>query len=487
MIRGKRIMGKCVFLVLMLFVILQLGCQKEVPEEVPITTNSTEARALFIEGRQFLEFGHVEKAENLFDQAIAEDPDFALGWLFKSFVTAETGDFKANLEKAVSLAPNASDGEQKLIAAAHAFYEENDRVKANTLYEELAALYPNDVRVHWYLGRSYNGRNMRDQAMASWEKGLAIDEEFAPIHENLGYFYRYDEDYAKAEESFQTYLRLAPEEPNAHDCMADLYRKMGEFENALEHYRKAVELDTSFEPSHYKAATTLIFLDRNEEARQALRKLMEIRAEPSSQVYDMQGISRSYIFEGDYAGALETGDAIIQMGQELGLPQTASFAHLVQGVLHCELEDYEAAEASLDAGIDFLEASDLMAYYKNNQIATAVFWKAWVAKERQDFESALALAEEYKAMLEDIGNPAIMKNHTWLLASIALAQGDHARALELFGQEEIDWVFMMYYHGLAKEAAGDMEGAEELYKKVANWNLDGIWYSFVRKKAIDKL
>ena len=59
--------------------------------------------------------------------------------------------------------------------------------------------------------------------------------------------------------------------------------------------------------------------------------------------------------------------------------------------------------------------------------------------------------------------------------------------MELFDPEEIDWVFMMYYHGLAKEEAGDTEGAAELFKKVANWNLDGIWYSFVRKKAIDKL
>ncbi len=487
MIKVLRITGKCVVFLLALFVMLQLGCKTEVSDEVPITTKSNEAKEFFIEGRQSLEFGHVEEAEKLFDQAIEKDPDFALAWLFKSFVDAETGDFQADLDKAVSLAPNSSEGEQKLIAAAQAFYGENNRIKANAFYEELAALYPNDVRVHWYLGRSYNGRDMTDQAVASWEKGLAINEEFAPIYESLGYLYNFKEDYPKAEESFQTYLRLAPNEPNAHDCLADLYRKMGKFDNALEHYNKATAMDPGFEFSHYKAATTMFFMDKYEEGRQALQKLMEIRAEPSSKVYDMQGISRSYIYEGNYAKALETGDIIIQMGQELGLPETVSFAHIVKGVLRCELGDYEAAESCLQDGVDFLEESDLMAYYKNNQKAGAVFWKAWVAKERQDFEGALSLAEEYKAMLEEIGNPAIMKNHTWLLASIALAQGDHAKALEHFNKEEIDWVFMMYYHGLAKEEAGDMEGAAELYKKVANWNMDGIWYAFVRQKAINKL
>lgn len=487
MIKVLRITGKFVVSVLALLIILQPGCKPKEPEEIPITTESQEARELFLEGRHLIEFQHIGKAEELFGQAIEKDPEFALAWLFKAFVSAETKDFQDALKKAVSLAPDASEAEQKLIAAAQAFYGENDRIKANGIYQELAEMLPNDVRVHWYLGRSYNGRDMTEQALAAWEKGLTLDKNFAPIHQDMGYLYQEEEDYAKAEESFEEYLRLAPNEPNAPDCLADLYRKMGKFDNAIEHYKQAVEMDSTFEMSRYKAATTLFFQGKYEEGRKGLQELMEARAELSHKVYDMAGIGRSYIYEGDFAKALEATDKVIEMGQELGLPEEASFAHIVKCAIYCELKDYDAAEASLTDCLDFLEKADLVAYYKDNQKARATFWKAWVAKERQDFESALSVAEEYKAELEEIGNPNLMKFHSWLLASIALAQGDHAKADELFTQTDMDMAFFLYYHGLAKEKGGDMEGAKELYKKVANWNVDGIWYSFVRQKAIDKL
>jgi len=473
--------------ILALSIILQIGCKPAEQDEVPITTTSKEAREIFLEGRNVGEFGHTEKAADLFDQAIEKDPEFALAYLFKSFMAAETKDFQDALNQAVSLAPNVSEGEQKLIAASQALFGESDRMKANELYVELAEMFPKDKRMHWYLGRSYNGLRENDKAIASWEKALEIDKNFAPIYQDMGYLYRRQEDFAKAEESFQEYLRLSPDEPNAHDCLADLYRKMGKFEDAVEHYKKAVEMDSTFTTSQYKVGTTLFFMDKFEEGREELRKLMEARTEPAYKVYDMEGIMRSYIFEGDYANALEAADQCIQMGIELGLPEETAFCHTVKCAIYCELKDYDQAETSLSDCLDFLEKSDLVALLKNNLTAMATFWKAWVAMKRQDFESASAKAEEYKTQLDAIKNPNLMKYHSWLLACIALAQDDPAKAEEYFGQTEVDDPWFMYYHGLTKEEAGDTEGAKELFQKVADWNQDAIWYSFVRQKALAKI
>jgi hypothetical protein len=51
----------------------------------------------------------------------------------------------------------------------------------------------------------------------------------------------------------------------------------------------------------------------------------------------------------------------------------------------------------------------------------------------------------------------------------------------------MDDAFIMYHYALAKEQAGDAAGATELFKKVANWNIDGAWYALVRGKAAAKL
>ena len=47
--------------------------------------------------------------------------------------------------------------------------------------------------------------------------------------------------------------------------------------------------------------------------------------------------------------------------------------------------------------------------------------------------------------------------------------------------------YFIYYAAVAKEKAGDTAGAKKLYAKVANWNIDNVWYSFVRNKAKAKV
>ena len=128
-----------------------------------------------------------------------------------------------------------------------------------------------------------------------------------------------------------------------------------------------------------------------------------------------------------------------------------------------------------------------MAYYKKNQTAYAAWWKAWVAAENQDFDKAKALAQEFKVHADETGNPNHAMQVNYLQALLALAQGEHTQALEFFDQTDMRWALAMYYQALAKEKAGDAEGAKALYEKIANWNFENQWTAIYRKKATDKL
>ena len=100
----------------------------------------------------------------------------------------------------------------------------------------------------------------------------------------------------------------------------------------------------------------------------------------------------------------------------------------------------------------------------------------------------MAAAESYRAQVEAMNNPALKKQTNWLLGYIAMAQGEPARAVELYGPADaIDGAVDLYYLGLARELSGDAAGAAEVYKKVATLERDSVWYAFVRGKAIDKL
>jgi len=469
-----------------LLLVLQTGCKPAKSDEVPITTKSKDARKLFIEGRQLMENAHTEKANDLFVQAVEKDPDFALAYLFKAGTAAETKDFQESLAKAVSLAPSVSAGEQKIIAAFQTYNAENNAVKANEIYQELAGLFPKDPRIQSYLGMSYGNMNEYDKQIAAYKKAIALDKNFAPGYLLLGYVYRWRNQYDKAKENFQEYLRLNPKEANAHDNLGDLYQKMGRFEDALKHYGEAVQMDPTLVFSQFKIGSTLVFMGKYEDGRQAMQKAVDTELRPANKVYDQEGIARGYIYAGDYANALQATDEAIQMAGELGLPGSVAFDHLVKCAIYLELKDYDKADASIGDCLNFLETSGLMSSIKQNMKAEATFWQAAVAAGRQDFNTALAKAEEYKTQIAAVQNPAIQKYPGWLFGYIALAQGDANKAIEYFSQGEMDFSYMMYYFADAKEKAGDAAGAAELYKKVANWNMDDVFYAFVRQKALSK-
>jgi tetratricopeptide (TPR) repeat protein len=481
------VVSLCALVSFALLLVLQTGCKPAKSDEVPITTKSKEARELFIEGRELAEYWHTEKANNLFAQAIEKDPEFALGHLFMAGTSAETKNFQDAMAKAVSLAPNVPEGEQKIIAGFQAMYAENDDPKANQIYQELAALFPNDKRVHWYLANTYGRMEDFDKQIVELENAIALDKNFSPAYESLGYVYRLRNQFDKAEEVFKEYVRLNPKEANSHDILGDLHMKMGKFEDAIQQYSEAVAMDPTFSLSQYKIGSALAFLGKSEEARQAFLESMDMELKMANKVYDQEGIMRTYIYEGDFAKALEATDKAIQMAGELGLPEQASFDHVIKGAIYFELGDYDKADASIADCLNYLEGADLVASIKENQKAFATFWQAVVAAGRQDFTTALAKAEEYKTLVDAIENPATKKYPGWLFGYISLAQGDANKAVELFSQGEMDNPWFIYYFAVAKEKAGDAAGAADLYKKVADWNIDGAWYAFVRQKAAAKL
>lgn len=478
----------CALAGLALALVVQTGCKAAPSDEIPITTKSKEARAAFLEGRDLNEFYHIEKANALFKKAIELDPDFALAYLYFASTANDTPDFQKGVRKAFELAANASEGEQKLIAGGQASFEERDAEKANRIYQELAALYPKDKRAHWNLAGTYGSLQQYDKQIASLEAAIALDPAFAPVRETLGYVYRWLGQYDKAEAEFKEYGRLSPKEANSHDILGDLYMKMGRFEDAVKEYGEAVRMDPTFAMSQQKAGSCLYFLGRYEDGRQAYLKAMDLPYRASEKVYEQEGVMRGYLYEGDWAKALEAADKASQMGYELGLPEESTFLPLVKANIYCELGDHAKAEASVAESMKAIDAAALMDPIKENQRVSVAATEVTVAVAKKDFETALAKAASFRQQIAAIKNPAVQKQADWVDAYVALAQGDAAKALECYGKgAAVDDPYSLYFYGLAKERAGDAAGAAEIFKKVANWNLDGVWYPFVRQRALDKL
>ncbi len=469
----------CAFLFLLC---LARGCQGS-SHEVPITTQSREARKLFLEGREQLEFLHTAEAYNLFNKAVLLDPEFALAYLYRAFSQATTEPFQNDLQQAFLLADKVSKAERQLIQAYNARICENDPVQCRRLLGQLAESFPRDTRVLWLASQTYRDPQETEEGIAWLEQALKIDDKFAPLHQALGYRYTRLNELAKAERAFKDFHRLAKDEPNTYDCLAELYTKMGRFEYAIEHHRKALELDPTFVSSQQKIGTNLVFLEKYEEGREAMRKAMKLEVRPSDKVYDMGGIVRSYIYERDLPRALKAADEVIGMAQAHGLPEEAARYALAKAAICFEMKDFDNAEACIAECRSCLESSGLVPFYSENYGNASIFWEALIEAARKQFDMAAAKASEYRSKLENGKDPDQLKYHTALLGMLALEQGNLNTACELLTEANVDEPFFHFHRARAFAKNGDRINAAKYFRRSANWNADGLWYAFVRNKA----
>ncbi|MCK4578669.1 MAG: tetratricopeptide repeat protein [Candidatus Marinimicrobia bacterium] len=474
-----------------ILVILMAGCAAT--GEIPITTSSEEARAVFLEARQLAENLRPTEARALFDQAIAKDPDFAMAYLARAAAATSNKDFQEHLSRAVALAPNVSEGERLLIEAQQALAE-NKPLKALELREQVVAKYPNDKRAHNVLAFSYTGQDEDDKAIAEFEKAVAIDPDFAPPYNNLGYAYLANGDYEQAEEAFKNYIRLIPDEANPYDSMADLLTRMGRHEEAIEHFKKSAELNPTFGFSQRKIGLNQIYLGQYDEGRESIRQAIEMEPGPFGKVVDLEAIAFSYLFEGQPQQTLAEIGKAVELAAEANLPVRLALIHAGICYLHAELGNLAEAEQSLAACKEVVAGAEFTPAAMDFFADQALFNEAFIAAKRQDFETALAKADELKASIEAGADPEEIEVYHLLLGLIYLEKGEYTQALEHLAEVDQDDPFNVYQVARAESGTGNQEKANELYQKVARWNevqshsnndlIRALGYALVRPKAL---
>lgn len=467
------------------FFIFQASCQKQ-SKEVPVTSYSKEAKQLFIEARAKYEFLHREKAEALLEEALKKDPLFAQAHIYRILTCASTNEIENAVEKAIKNAYRASEGEQFLITALKAHHWDKDYAKAVRVYKQLRDLYPEDARVRWLLARVYRDSGDVARAIEQNQAAITINKDFAPAHKDLGYRYSALKDYKRAEKYFQSYLLLNPQEPNSHDCIADLYTKMGRFEDAITHYKKALELDPTFTYSHRKLGINLCFLEKFEEGREVLKEAIDNDINPCGKVYTMERVIHSYLYEQDYLSALDAIDKTIEMAIANGILEEVARYNLAKCAVYSELKDYDNAQKCITDCQKVTLERILAPYYKDYYSSESLFWEAWIAAKKENFDEALNKAAEYRAALEEMNDSRRLKYHIALLGHIAMGQGDTRSAFELFKNASIDDPFFLYLTANAKDKSGDKEDAAKYFRQAANWNTDSLNYALIRQKALNR-
>lgn len=464
----------------------EVAGETTLPDKVPVTTSSDEARALYEEGLALADNLHFIEANEAFAKAVEIDRNFAMAYLR----LAQTSQSAAAFFKAVGLAEdnakNGTEGEQLYIRALIAGAE-NDQAMQLESSIALMSMYPKDERTHMQVANYLTGQQNFADAIKHYGHATAINPEFAAAFNALGYAHRNNDNLAGAREAFARYVELIPDEANPYDSYAELLLEMGEYDESIENYRKAIAINANF-ISAYAGITINQSLKGDAEAAQAAATDMLGAARNSGQ---KQGAMFRSVTSHLFAGNVE---AALAVSEERFAAAEAEGNHATMGAIHEYMGDIVTVAGDGAKGLEYF-ASALAHRQESNindankaQAERAYQFKAAIAAMVDgDIETLASRAAEYTAAAEASGTASERLRVHELAGYLAAVNEDFkTSAAELSQASQLNPI-VLYWSALANKSIGNTEKAKDLATRAATRNTLSPNLPFFRNEALQLL
>jgi TolB-like protein/Tfp pilus assembly protein PilF len=215
-------------------------------------TNNSEAYRLYLEGRQ-LWYGRttegLKKSIELFQQAIAADPNYALAYSgladtynvgpsYNIGITSKQGSELAleSSRKALELNDSLPEAHASRAMALAVGMKWNE---AETEFRRAIELNPNYATAHYFYGFSCLAPEKRiDAALDEFRTALSLDPLSSIVNTNYAVVLMYAHRYPESEAQFQKVLAQDPNFWPAHFKLSQLYATTGRFADAVRELRK---------------------------------------------------------------------------------------------------------------------------------------------------------------------------------------------------------------------------------------------------------
>ena len=402
--------------------------QRQLFGTVPVATKSDDARKLVEKAIDQYENVLLEMSVSNAHQAVAKDPHFALAYAVWSYSANRTQPATEALKRAKALAPKATPDEQLLINWM-VDVEQGENLAAIGAMNDLLARFPNDKNVLYLTSEWLYFQQDYERSRKMMEKIIAIDPNFPPALNMLGYSYieTGDPDPAKAVDFLKRYATLEPNQPNPQDSLGEVLRFAGDDQGSLEHYSAALKIITNFFSSQIGLGDTRTLMGDYAGARAAYDKVGATNSRDRLHVQYQKALVS--FWEGHPEQGRKSLDALLEQARRQKEPyeqfEIAFGRAQLSGNPASELEQLRAIEASLlkpVVGLGEPDRNISLAYVLREQARIAA------ANNQPDVaQEAIAKLERYSAMTRDL---IVENNYESARGYALLAQGDLANAAD---------------------------------------------------------
>jgi tetratricopeptide (TPR) repeat protein len=215
---------------------------------------------LYFQGMAWLNRGRnpddLARARDFFERALALDPgnlDAALG--------------KAAADFQVAISYSVDDRTERL----HSIEAKLNRVLSQS---------PSNAWAHFLMGRILaQTKNRQAQAIEELNRALTLNPNLASAHALIGVANLYDGHPEETESRVREALRISPRDTDANVwvgfmALAKLY--LGAYEDALNLYRRSIEMNPNYPNARFNVAATLVELGRLDEAKTKVKAALAL-------------------------------------------------------------------------------------------------------------------------------------------------------------------------------------------------------------------
>ncbi len=301
------------------------------PARLEVTTASAEARTAFVSGMEdVMSFAPIRGTARL-KRAVDLDPTFGLARVIHGVTAAglTTAQRNVEIDRGMADAVKATSGEL-LIAMA---YRENFRQNAagaRAILLSAGTLLPDEPMIAYQrailLGNLTGG--VGTDAITALKLVVERFPDFGPSYNSLAYAQWQAGARADAMATVAKYMEKAPAQPNSHDTFAELLQWNGDFDGAVAHYTKAIEIDPTFLAGAYGLSEAHMLQGKGDLARQALTAALANATAPAQRVTIFNRIANSFVIEGNIKAAMTTLGTVIEEAQKGELPGGVAGGHV---------------------------------------------------------------------------------------------------------------------------------------------------------------
>jgi tetratricopeptide (TPR) repeat protein len=373
--------------------------------ERPAVSGSIFARLGFVYAQQ----GKTDLALAANRKAIEKSPSSLAGYQNLFIQYAQSKDPEAAL-KVLSEAQRKGGDDPEFLMGLSEYYatlglqfpprREEGNTNALALLKRVDRLHPTNSGLRLKLADGFNLLGNSSRAAELYLELLKNPPEIPlvreRVHAKLAEIYLHNSDHKAAAEQLQAILKEDPSNPQIYYYLGSIALEDKRGEEAVDHFRKAIILNSNFEPAYYEMASALISLNRTSEALTTL--------EQAGQKFP-QNFVREYLLavafrqEKAYPEALQHFTAAEVIARATDPKRLTDIFFFQVGATHERKGDFTQAEKyfqqSLDLAPDNAEVLNYLGYMWAEHGTN-------LAKAQELIEKALKLEPENAAYLDSM-------------------------------------------------------------------------------------